>query len=174
MLCLQKADAPTSSLLVKPLHNLSLGHTEPNVEFDELVDHEEQALSTINRCVKIFGDTATKELEEHMELLQEAFIAHLDTILQKHNISIQEKLTLSLSTDDTLILQCQEQEDALLNALGHDETIVNHLKELRKIALVGRGLDYILAVQADNSDEYLPQYKVCTKGALSHFYFTTR
>ncbi len=175
MLYLQKADAPTPDTTAKPIHSLTWDYEEQNAEFEESAAHEKQALSTINRCVKFFGDAATKELEEHMELLQETFIAHLESVLQKHEIVIQEKLTLSLSASDTLILQCQGQEEDLLNALGDDATLLYYLKELRKIALVGRGLDYILAVQADyNNDEYLPQYKVCTKGALSHFYFTTR
>ncbi len=169
MLCLQKADHITSDPFTKPLH-LTLDFAKSGAQVH--VDDEEQALSTISRCVRFFGDTATRELEEHMELLQEAFIAHLENILQKNEIKIQEKLTLSLSTENTLILQCQEQEDELLNALGGDEIIINHLKELRKIALVGRGLNYILAVQASGNDDYLPQYKVCTKGALSHFYLT--
>ncbi len=171
MLCLQKVDTPTTER-ARPLYTWD---DEYDARLGEASsEHDEQALTTISQCVKLFGHSATKELEEHTDFLQEEFLAHLEKLLQAHDISIQEKLTISLSSDNQLILQCEENEDAILTALGTDETLLKHLQTLRKAALVSRGLDYILAVQTKSDMEFLPPYRVCTKGALSHFYLTSR
>ncbi len=172
MLCLQRVDGPPSANSATSLYHLNWQNTERSMQLDgqSINDQDEHALSTINRSIKFFGDAATKELEEHIELLQEAFINHLEILLQKHDIKIKEKLTISLSSENQMVIQCQEEEDALLGVLGTDKVLLEHLQVLRKAALVGRGLNYILAVQSDNNDKPLPQYRVCTKGTLSHFY----
>ncbi len=169
MLYLQKGDptAPNRNAYLYTWHDDKVDAGTAS-QYDE--DSDEQAIATIDQCIKFFGHAATRELEEHMEILQEEFLAHLEQLLQDNNINIQEKLILSLSADNQLILQCQEQEDALLLALGSDKKLLNNLQLLRKAALVSRGLDYILAVQNNNDDNNMPQYRVCTKGALSHFY----
>ncbi len=169
MLCLQKADMPTSTRSID-LNTWYLDEQSnmPNHSYSE--ESDEQALTTINQCIRFFGHSATKELEGHLELLQEEFLAHLEELLQNNEINIQEKLTISLSSDNQLILQCQEQEEAILAALGTDDPLLKHLQALRKVALISRGLDYILSVQHGDGNTIIPQYNVCTKGALSHFY----
>ncbi len=169
MLCLQKADS-TQGKRTANLHLAwsNIENTELGAQYDQ--DQEEHALGTISRCVNIFGNTATQEIEEQLEFLQEEFLAHLEMLLKKHGINIQEKLTISLTADNKLILQCQEEEELLLTALGDDTKLVKHLQTMQKAALVSRGLDYILAVQNKENLDNLPQYRVCTKGALSHFY----
>ncbi len=169
MLFLQKADMPASNRSSSlPAWYDDEKNMDSNVTHEQ--DSDEQALATVGQCIKFFGQAATKEIEEHMEYLQEEFLNHLEDLLQSHNINIQEKLTISLSSDNQLILQCQEEEDALLSTLGTDELLLKHLHSLRKAALVSRGLDFILSVQNQNHSDNLPQYRVCTKGALSHFY----
>ncbi len=131
---------------------------------------DEQAVSAIEHCIQNFGAEAVQELEEHVESLQEEFLAHVTTLLAEQDIHMDEKLVLSLSSDNTLLLQCQEQEEALLAALGEDALLRTRLQELRATAFLARGLQYMLAAREEKAPSTLAEYNVCVKGKLSHFY----
>ncbi len=134
------------------------------------VSEEEQAMKVITHCIQTFGGEAMQELEQHIETLQEDFLAHVHSRLAEKNIQLEEKLVLSLSPENTLLLQCQEHEEALLTALGEDDDLRKRLQELRSAAFISQGLHYVMNAQQENPDENLAEYKVCVKGKLSHFY----
>ncbi len=134
------------------------------------VAEEEQALSVIEHCVRTFGADALQELEERVELLQEEFLAHVCARLQEKNIRLDERLTLSLSHDNMLVLQCQEHEEALLAVLGEDALLRQRLQNLRAAAFLAQGLQYFSAAKAEKPVSHLGEYHICLKGKLSHFY----
>ncbi len=131
---------------------------------------QEEAVSAIEHCVNNFGQDAVQELEEYVEALQEEFLAHVHTLLEENSIHMDEKLMLSLSADNMLLLQCQEQEEALLAALGGDTFLRERLQNLRSAAFLARGLQYMLAAKAEKVPAHMAEYNVCVKGKLSHFY----
>ncbi len=131
---------------------------------------EEQSLNVVTHCLRNFGADALQELENHVERLQEEFLAHLHMLLQEKKIRLDEKLVLSLSNENTLVLQCQEHEEALLTALGENEALHDRLQELRSTALLAHGLHYALSAHDTKVTNNLAQYNVCVKGMLSHFY----
>ncbi len=134
------------------------------------VIEEEQALSVIEHCVQTFGQDALQELEERVEILQEEFLAHVRARLQEKNVQLEEKLVLSLSHDNLLVLQCQEHEEALLAALGEDVLLRQRLQSLRSAAFMAQGLHFFAASKKELPAAHLGDYHVCVKGKLSHFY----
>ncbi len=131
---------------------------------------QEEALSAIEHSVRTFGVQAIQDLEEYVEYLQGEFLAHVQSLLQEKNIHMDEKLMLTLSEDNTLLLQCQEHEEALLSALGEDALLREQLENLRSTAFMARGLQYMLAAKAQKVPAHMTEYNVCLKGKLSHFY----
>ncbi len=131
---------------------------------------EEQAYKVIDHCISTFGEEALHELQQHIEFLQEDFLAHLYARLTEKNLQLDEKLILSLTAENTLFLQCQEHEEALLAALGEDTDLLKRLQDLRAIAFISQGLLYIRNAKEEKPDASLAEYKVCLKGKLSHFY----
>ncbi len=131
---------------------------------------QEQTLEIVEHCILSFGIEALQELEEQIEKLQEEFLALLHSLLQAKKIKLKEKLVLSLCSENTLLLQCYEHEESLLAALGENESLNTRLKELRSKALLAQGLNYLLNAKNLNTLKDIPQYKICIKGALSHFY----
>ncbi len=131
---------------------------------------QEEAVSAIEQCVQSFGHEAMQELEGYVEFLQEEFLAHVHSLLEERNIHMDEKLMLSLSVDNMLLLQCQEQEEALLSALGEDTEVRERLEQLRSTAFLARGLQYMMAAKAQTPPAHMAEYNVCVKGKLSHFY----
>ncbi len=129
-----------------------------------------QSLMHMTQSIRVLGSSAAEALEEQIELLQNQFMTYLTTLLHEKGIVLEEKITLSLSQHNTLVLECAAHEDALLAALGDNEALVNCLRTLRAAALTERGLQYLTAAQQENISDTMPQYKVCAKGALSHFY----
>ncbi len=159
--------ASSTASLDTPLSSLENIHQHMPVT---PANDEEQALNIVEHCLRSFGSDALQELESHMERLQEEFLAHLHTRLQERNIHLDEKLVLSLSNENTLVLQCQEHEEALLVALGEDEALRERLQELRSRALLAHGLQYVVSARDARPTADFAQYKVCVKGMLSHFY----
>ncbi len=128
------------------------------------------ALAHIIENIGTHGQAAAKALETHIERVQNHCIAYMRQALREEGIVLEEKITLSLSSRNTLLLECASNEDALLAALGNNEVLVSCLRALRKSALTARGLQYLRAAQAEDIPDTMPQYKVCAKGELSHFY----
>ncbi len=144
----------------------SLHHWQERVP----VNQEEQALQVVEHCLRTFGPEAMQELESHVEQLQEEFLAHLNTLLLEKNINLNEKLVLNLSNENVLVLQCQEQEEALLAILGENDVLHERLQELRAMALLAHGLQYAISARDAKAAANLAEYNVCVKGKLSHFY----
>ncbi len=134
------------------------------------LEPEEQALHTVTHCIDLFGEQAQEDLSTHMEQLQESFLSRMQNIMQHHGIAINEKLLLSLAQNNTIVLECEEHEETLLEILGQDEDLRKQLQDLRMAALRMRGLDYFMGAKDTHPADELGQFKVCTKGALSHFY----
>ncbi len=162
MLHLYTAPSPLSSEYVDSTPEAYLEHMP--------VGEEEQALSVITHCVQTFGGEAMQELEQHIERLQEDFLAHVHSRLAENKITLKEKLVLSLSNENMLLLQCQEYEEALLSAFGEDDELQKRLQALRAAAFLSQGLQYIIGAKQEKPEEHLGDYKVCIKGMLSHFY----
>ncbi len=131
---------------------------------------QEQALGALEGCVQAYGAEALQELEMYVEQLQEEFLAHVANVLREKDIHMEEKLVLSLSSDNMLVLQCQEQEEALLAALGEDALLRQRLQTLRSMAFLAKGMQYMLAAREDVVPAHMAEYNVCVKGQLSHFY----
>ncbi len=129
-----------------------------------------RALDMVQQCMAEFGDSAAQDLEAHMEVLQDAFLAHLNTLLHARGLALEEKIILSLSQHNTLFLECEGDEEIFLNALGDDTELVARLCLLRSAALMQRALQFFLESQTESVPDHMPQYKVCAKGQLSHFY----
>ncbi len=153
------SNASVNDALVTPILQEPLSDTD-----------EGQALNIIEHSVKTFGAEATQELEERIERLQEEFLAHVRQRLFEKNIRMDEKLVVSLSHDNMLVLQCQEQEEALLAALGEDEILHERLQQLRSAAFLAQALQYFTASHAEFPEVSTSEYHVCFKGKLSHFY----
>ncbi len=151
---------------IAPMPLTTSAHEQENTRLEP----EEQALHTLSHCIDLFGEQAQEDLSTYMEQLQESFLARMQNIMQHHNIAINEKLLLSLSQNNTIVLECEEHEETLLEILGQDEDLRQQLQELRNAALKIRGLDYFMGAKDTHPAEELGQFKVCTKGALSHFY----
>ncbi len=145
------------------LHDVSIANTTSATT-------SEEALQAITQCIQSFGEQAKAELYAYTDHLQEDFLLHLHERLRDHKLTIREKLSLSLGENNTLILECAEQEEALLTALGTDDALRQKLSHLREATLQIRGLEYLLHAQDKEATQDLGQFKVCTKGSLSHFY----
>ncbi len=137
------------------------------------IDNEEQALKTVLACMSKHKCSAHKAIEKHLENLQEIFFQRMTMLLHKKNVTTDEKFVMSLTENNTLCLQCQNDEDILLDALGNDEELLNCLCSLRSFAYIVRALEYFSASQEEYPASSFPQYKVCTKGLLTHFYLKT-
>ncbi len=131
---------------------------------------QEHALGILESCVQAYGAEALQELEMYVEQLQEEFLAHVANALRERDIHMEEKLVLSLSSDNMLVLQCQEQEEALLAALGEDALLRQRLQTLRSTAFLAKGMQYMLAAKEEVAPTHMAEYNVCVKGQLSHFY----
>lgn len=129
------------------------------------------ALDSLLDSLSSCGNEAESLLEEQLEALQDAFLQKLESTLRQGGVTLNDKLTITLTENQTLIFQSHEDSDELLAALGGCEELQTMFITLHKLALMSQGLHYMNhAYSPALPPQHLPQYKMCLKGALSHFF----
>lgn len=129
------------------------------------------ALDALLDSLSTCGTDAENILEEQLETLQEAFLQKLESTLHKGGVTLTEKLTITLTENQTLVFQSHEDNEELLAALGGCEELQTMFVSLHKLALMSLGLQYMNQAHGPAVlSAHVPQYKMCLKGALSHFY----
>ena len=127
----------------------------------------EYLLDTLSSC----GENAEKMLEAELENMQDIFLLKLEAILQQGGVALNDKLTITLTESQTLVFQCNDDSEELLTALGGCEELQEMFVRLHKLALMSQGLHYMNRARSHMLlSTSLPQYKMCMKGPLSHFY----
>ena len=133
------------------------------------------ALKNLLDALSTYGDSAERMLEEQLETLQDAFLHKLDSTLVKGGVTLSDKLTISLADNQTLIFQCHEDNERLLAALDSSlegsEELQDMFVALHRLAIMVQGMNFVNRSRSPRPlDAGMPQYKMCLKGALSHFY----
>lgn len=130
------------------------------------------ALDALLNSLSSCGTEAESLLEEQLEALQDAFLHKLESTLRQGGVILNDKLTITLTENQTLVFQSHEDNsDELLAALGGCEELQTMFVTLHKLALMSQGLHFMNhAYSPALPPANLPQYRMCLKGALSHFY----
>lgn len=129
------------------------------------------ALDALLNSLSSCGTEVETMLEEQLEAMQDAFLQKLESTLRLGGVILNDKLTITLTENQTLVFQSNEDSDELLAALGGCEELQTMFITLHKLALMSQGLHYMSqAYSPALPPSNLPQYKMCLKGALSHFY----
>lgn len=149
------------------VHTLNSPPPAPS-QMDEAAGKSVVLESLLERIAR-HGAAAERAAEDCLEELQERFAAILYAQLHKAGITLNDKLSITLSEEQTLILQSSEDSGAILDALAADSELQSLLVRLQKLAVTARGIRYLNAVASDDARS-CAQYAACFKGALSHFY----
>lgn len=136
------------------------------------MDSADSALHLLFHAVEQYGELAAAAAEQKLEALQERFLELLYSRLHKAHIEPSDKLSLSLSPDNTLLIQSAADNEVLLAALGSDVALQDMFVELQNLAIASEGLRYLNRTrqQTGAADDGIARYWVCLKGTLSHFY----
>ncbi len=126
--------------------------------------------------------TVLPAIEEHIDALKETYIAALHSLLQEHGVSPEKRLVIGLDANRQLYT-CntehpeREHIDALL---AQQQGLALALYRIASESMLFDSLSHLaqlFAYYASEANTYefsAPEaYRVCLKGPLSHFYFSS-
>lgn len=136
--------------------------------------HSPEAADLLERAA-LHGAAAAASLENSLDVLQEIFVHELRSCLEKAGLVLDERLEISLTENDELLLEGGTAENgALQEAVATNPLLGSLVRRLHRLALALRGMELLRAgaedADAPLSASGLPGYRVRLKGALSHFY----
>lgn len=135
-------------------------------------------LKPLHEFIRTHGEDISEIIEKKMEFLQENFVQILHDQLEKGRISLDMRLVLTLSPQGYLIIEGEgDFADAVQEILSLNPVLSILFAQIRARAVMLQGLEHLqsglgvsLAPQGGEEEPILPQYKMCLKGTLSHFY----
>lgn len=136
------------------------------------------------RRVKDFlleGAQLVPELEEHLDVLQEAFVSLMERQFDQEKFTPANRLHIFLSAEGNLVVEGADDDAEKVCAIfSREPQLLQRFKELAKLALLTHGLSVAQCAQAEiegggdafdaEAASLLGRYHMCLKGALSHFY----
>lgn len=126
-------------------------------------------LCALMQHVAVNGEDVVKIAEDTLEALQEEFILYVQKKLEDNKINLQDKLNISLSHNNTLVIECADDNEKILSALGEDEHVHAMFMQLQRYAYIINGV-HLLQAGESNGNNTPQRYNMCLKGPLSHFY----
>lgn len=132
---------------------------------------DDSALERLLDQISQYGDVMEKAAEDRLDGLQERFVECVRRKLDGAGVTLDHKLSITLSEEQNLLLHCAEDDEAILNALGTDAELQHMFAHLQKLAVTAQGVRWLNAAASDAPWTRGEQYAMCLKGGLSHFYF---
>ncbi|OXS28580.1 MAG: hypothetical protein BCS36_09930 [Desulfovibrio sp. MES5] len=124
------------------------------------------------------GDSLVEALETRLEIMQEAFMAHIHSQVEQVGLKLESRLLLYLSPEGKLVVEGNDADaEGLCRIIAQQPSLQRLFQQMAHAALLSHGLSVAsqaqqaLAAQDETQEASLfSRYHMCLKGPLSHFY----